>query len=63
MCEGDVDDGSLFLVLKFSLATIIAQPTPNTRLQDHVGYKSLHVVHCKHVLLSGNRASIIVAVM
>ena len=41
------------IILQFSSATMIAQPTLNTRLQDDVGYKSLHVVHCKHVLLSG----------
>ena len=35
-----------YLFLQFSLATMITWPTPNTRLQDYVGYKSLHVVHC-----------------
>ena len=53
-----VDDGSLYLLLQFFSATMIAQLTPNTRLQDHMGYKSLHEVHCKHVLLSGNRVSL-----
>ena len=40
-----VDDGSyyFYLSLQCSLATMITQPTPNT---GHVGYKSLHVVHC-----------------
>ena len=43
-----VDDGSyyLYLLLQFSSATMITQPLPNTRLQDDVGYKSLHVVYC-----------------
>ena len=46
--KGMVDDEShyLYLVLQFSSATMITQLTPNTRLQDDVGYKSLHVMHC-----------------
>ena len=42
-----VDDGSYYyyLLLPFSLPTMITQLAPNTRLQDDVGYKSLHV-HC-----------------
>ena len=41
-------DGSycLYLLLHFSSATMITQPTPISRLQHHVVYKSLHVVHC-----------------
>ena len=34
------------LLLRFFLATMITQPTPNTRIQKDVGYKSLSVVHC-----------------
>ena len=31
-----VDDGSYYFYLLFSSATMITQPTPNTRLQHHV---------------------------
>ena len=43
-----VDDGSyyFYLLFQFSSPTMISQSTPNTRLQDDVGYKSLHGVHC-----------------
>ena len=43
-----VDDESDYfqLLLQCSLATMIMQHTPNTRLQDDVGHTSLHVVHC-----------------
>ena len=45
--KGMVYDGSyyFYLLLQFSLATMITQPTSNTNLQDDVGYKSLHVLH------------------
>ena len=45
--KGMVYDGSyyFYLFLQFSLATMIKQPTLNTRLRDHVEYKSWHVVH------------------